>query len=200
MESGGNEFEELGFAGLKSQLCSEGSVVDSNLVGGGGIIGFDVLQNIVASKAKDLDPGRFWFVFHELIALFGELDPLLALNIFEGFIDADSHMFVCLDVDNRRTVGSSDQVAVSFSHVVVAAKSVEVFQLVSSLGDHDPGEIVFRKHLFLGQSVKFQPLGGDFQVGAVVADHLVQVVDTSEDSWEHQFKYYIWYTRTIPLK
>ena len=59
MESGGNEFEELGFAGLKSQFCSDGSVVDSNLVGGGGVSGVDVLQDIVASQSKDLDPGRF---------------------------------------------------------------------------------------------------------------------------------------------
>ena len=91
-------------------------------------------------------------------------------------------MFMCLDVNNRRTVGCGDQVAVFLSHVVVAAKGVVVFQLVFSLCDHNPGEVVFRNHLFLGQSVKFKRLGGGFQVGEVVADHLVQVVGSSEDS------------------
>ena len=126
-----------------------------------------------------------------MVAVSGELDPLFALDILEGFVDADSQVLVCLDVDDGGSTVGGGQVAVVLSHVVVAAEGVEVFQLVSSLCDHDPGEFVFLNKLFLGHSVKFQPLGGDIPVAEVVAGHLLKVVGTSEDSWYHHFKYYI---------
>ena len=86
----------------------------------------------MASKTKDLEPGCICFVVHELVAVSGELDPLLALDILEGFVSADSNNIVGLDVDDRGSTVCGDQGSVAFSHFVVAAEGVEVFQLVSS--------------------------------------------------------------------